>query len=211
MTKITRISETRRGRFALFSEEEFLFSVDGETLAVSHLEVGTVLEDSELHSLKQNSDTRKAKDSALRFLSLRAYGEMELYKKLCLKHDEHSAASAIADMAELGLLDDRTFAVNKAEWLVSRGKSQNEIRLKLREAGLDKELIQEVLEGLDLDEANLALKLLYKSYLPKLERGEYQKVKAALARRGFNYRDINEALAKVEEELGLGNDTSDMY
>lgn len=39
--RISKIKETRRGRFALFDEnEEFLFSVDGETLVRHHLEEG---------------------------------------------------------------------------------------------------------------------------------------------------------------------------
>lgn len=200
MIQISDIKETRRGRFALFAGEEFLFSVDGETLAVSGIKIGSMVDSADLDDLMQKSDTRKAKDSALRYLSLRSYGEQELYKKLCLKHDEQSAAAAVAAMAELGLLDDLAFARGKAAWLASRGKSSREILMKLRETGLDKQLAGQVVEELELDETSLAVKLIYKSHLTKLERGETQKVIKSLAAKGFSYGDIRQAIEQVTQE-----------
>ena len=69
---VTRISETKKGRFALFDEEdEFLFSVDGETLHKHGIREGCALDGAALAALRFDSDTRRAKDKALRLLAVR--------------------------------------------------------------------------------------------------------------------------------------------
>ncbi len=201
--KIDRVSETKRGRFALFADGEFLFSVDAETLTKQQIKEGSSLSSEELYSLKQESDTRKAKDQALRYLSLRAYGEQELYKKLCQKYDEFSASAAIASMRELAYLDDETFAADKARGLSSRGKSSTEIYRKLVELGIDRDLASYCAGEYADGDIQAACKLIEKMYLQKLKQGETQKVMAALARRGFTHRTIKAALEKISSEWEL--------
>ncbi len=55
--------------------------------------------------------------------------------------------------------------------------------------------------GLNLDAAAAAYALLGKQYLGALQNGEEQKVKAALARRGFRHEDICAAVRRAMEEL----------
>lgn len=191
---ITRVSKTRRGRFALFADEEFLFSVDEETLAKSGIGEGFSVTEEELSLLRDGSETRKAKDAALRYLSLRGYGEEELYRKLCLKYDEHTAAAAVAAMVELELLDDKHFAQEKAKGMARRGKSPFEIRRKLAALGIDRVLAEEAVAALEMDGNAAALAVVEKSYMDKLAAGQTQKVKAALARRGFSYGEIAYAI-----------------
>ncbi len=200
MMNITGIRETRRGRFALFCEETFLFSVDGETLLRYDIKEGSSLTDEELSSLKESSDTRKAKDQALRFLARRAHGQQELYQKLCRSQDEYSAAAALASMTELGLMDDGQFAAQRAEMLAQKGKSRFEIRHDLQALGIDAETVQQTLENLELDDEKSIERLIRKRYLEKLLAGKQQAVVAALARRGFSQRDIWNALETVLAE-----------
>lgn len=197
---ISGIRETKRGRFALFSEDEFLFSVDGETLAQYAIEEGCSLNEGELSLLKDASDTRKAKNQALRFLARRAHGQQELYEKLCRSQDEYSAAAAVASMVELGLMDDGEFARLRAEMLAQKGKSRFAIQQDLRMLGIDKEAVQEALDELELDDEDTALALLEKRYGEKLAAGKKQAVIAALARRGFSQREIFGALDRVLAE-----------
>lgn len=206
MTKITAIKETKRGRFALFSEEEFLFSVDGETLAKSGLSVGDTLAPTELEDLRAQSDTRKAKDQALRYLAQRLHGEQELYKKLCLRYDENSSAAAVALMRELALVNDAEFAAEKARSMARRGKSPLEIKAKLASLGLDRELAEEAVAALGIDEAAAAQALVQKQYMTKLQNGQRENVMAALARRGFSHRDIITAVQLAERQLAALED-----
>lgn len=201
MIKIVRVQKTKRGRLSLFGEDGFLFSVDEETYAKNRLCEDVVLTEVDLEDLKGQSDTRKAKDQALRYLSLRAYGEQELYQKLLLKYDEHTVAAAMQSMCELGLLDDETFAEEKAKGMAQRGKSPSEISRKLVSLGIDRDLARRVVDEQHIDGTQAALDLVRKKYMDKLLAGEKQKVMAALARRGFSHREIKGALEAAGEDL----------
>ncbi len=202
--RVTDLNPTRRGRMSLFVGGEFQFSLDLETLAKSGLSVGDTLSQSALADLREQSDERRAKDKALNYLSLRAYGSAELLQKLCRVFDEDTAGAAVAEMARLGLLDDEAFARRRAAWWQQQGKSTRDIRTKLLTLGLPRALIDDALASLsgDADEAALR-RVIEKQYLAKLARGEREKVLAALARRGFSPRLARTVLA----EYALGDDT----
>jgi len=204
--RVTDLNPTRRGRMSLFVGGEFQFSLDLETLAKSGLSVGDTLSQSALADLREQSDERRAKDKALNYLSLRAYGSAELLQKLCRVFDEDTAGAAVAEMARLGLLDDEAFARRRATWWQQQGKSTRDIRTKLLALGLPRALIDDALASLsgDADEAALR-RVIEKQYLAKLARGEREKVLAALARRGFSPRLARTVLA----EYALGDDTLD--
>ena len=93
--KITRISQTRNGRFALFAGEEFLFSVDDETYVTRRLAEGMVLDEAELDELRQCSETRKAIAKAFEYVSLRDHAAGELYETLSRKFDAQSCRAAV--------------------------------------------------------------------------------------------------------------------
>lgn len=209
--KIDRISKTRQGRFALFDEAgEFLFSVDEETLVKNHLKEGAVLEAASLAALREQSDLRKAKDKALGCLSRRDYACGELYERLCRDFDEHTAAAAVAELRRLELLDDARFARHRVKYLAGQNKSAREIRRLLLEKGVDRETADAALAELYPDEAAACRAVLEKSYLRKLEGGRRDLVIAALARRGFSYGVIKQALTQAEEER-LGGESNETW
>ena len=205
--RITRISETQKGRFALFCEDDtFLFSVDGETLKHYQISEGAQLSEAALASVRCASDTRRAKDKALRYLSLRDHASGELYQKLCAAFDEPTAAAAVAEMRRLELLNDAAFASHRARYLAAQHKSTREILRHLRDKGIDAETAQAALEELEPSDADAAYALVQKSYLGRLRAGEREKVLAALARRGFGYGAAKEA---VERSLNGLNGAED--
>ena len=98
--RLSKVTETKKGRMALFDDTgEFLFSVDAETYCKYGLCEGCELDAAALAGLQAASETRRAKDKALGYLSLRGYGSQELYEKLCLKFDGPSSAAAVAESA----------------------------------------------------------------------------------------------------------------
>ncbi|BFJ84586.1 regulatory protein RecX [Ruthenibacterium sp. CLA-JM-H11] len=199
---IGRISETKRGRYALFDEsDQFLFSVDDETFVKNHLREGLTLDASALAELQRQSDTRRAKEKALGYLSLRDHSSGELYEKLCRTFDAPSAAAAVAEMRRLGLLDDERFARSRAVWLAGQNKSEREIRFQLERKGVDRDIVDRVMDELAPDETEACCALVRKSYLRKLAGGEREKVLAALARRGFGYGAAKEAVERCLLEL----------
>ena len=137
MPRITDITETRRGRYALFLDGEFAFSLDAETFADAHLHIDDALETWQAEDLRAKSDTRRALDKAMELLALRDHAAGELYQKLCRKFDPHSAAAAVAKAGELGLLNDENFARRRAAELLRKRKSRREILQDLAAKGID--------------------------------------------------------------------------
>lgn len=197
---ITEIKTTRKGRYALFCGDEFLFSIDEETLLRHLIKEGSVLSGEELMLVREASDYQKAKNKALDYLGMRDHSESELYQKLKRGFDEHTAAHAVARIKELGLTDDGKFARDYAAELIERkGASARAAAAKLREKGIDKETIAEALAPYEEGDEQRAVELIERKYLSKLEtRAGREAVKAALARRGFSSRDIRAALARFD-------------
>ena len=207
MAKLTQIKETKRGRLALFLDGEFAFSLDEETFARACLHEQDELEPWRLEELRKQSDTRRALDKAMDFLSLRDHAAGELYRKLCRKFDAESAAWAVARAGELGLLNDESFARRRAAELLRKHKSRREILQDLAAKGIDRETAARVAgelydpdtEGED-PELTAARTLVERRYASRLAAGKRDQVAAALARRGFSHAVIREALAAVEQD-----------
>ena len=195
MPQLTQIKETKKGRMALFFDGEFAFSLDADTFAKADLHEEDLLEEWQIEDLRKQSDTRRALDKAMDYLSLRDHAAGELYQKLCRKFDEHSAAYAVARAGELGLLNDADFARRRAAELLRKRKSRREILLDLTAKGIDRDTAAEADDGEDPELAN-ARALVERHYAAKLAAGKRDQVAAALARRGFSHSVIRAALAE---------------
>lgn len=206
MPKLTQIKETKRGRLALFLDGEFVFSLDEDTFATAHLHEGDELEPWQVEQLRKQSDTRRALDKAMDYLSLRDHAAGELYQKLCRKFDAHSAAWAVARAGELGLLNDEGFARRRAAELLRKRKSRREILQDLAAKGIDRDTAARAVEALyDTDEAGedpeltTARALVARQYAAKLVAGKRDQVAAALARRGFSHGVIRAVLDETDD------------
>ncbi len=206
MPRLTQIKETKKGRLALFLDGEFVFSLDEETFARANLHEGDDLESWQVEDLRKQSDTRRALDKAMDYLSLRDHASGELYQKLCRKFDAPSAAYAVARAGELGLLDDAGFARRRAAELLRKRKSRREILTDLAAKGIDRDTAAEAVEALyECDEEGedpelaTARALVQRHYAAKLAAGKRDQVAAALARRGFSHAIIREALAEDDD------------
>lgn len=210
-TRITRITQTKQGRFALFSGEEFLFSVDDETYVTRHLAEGMVLTAAALEELRSVSETRKAIAKAMDYVSLRDHAAGELYEKLRRRFDPESCRAAVEKMRELELLNDAAFAARRARYLMAQGKSRRVVEHTLAEKGIDRETIRQVMEEIYSEAAEQgtdpemeALRgLIEKNYARRLALGKSQAVAAALCRRGFSPAAVRAVLREftpMEEE-----------
>ena len=206
MPRLTQIKETKKGRLALFFDGEFAFSLDEQTFADAALHQDDLLEDWQIEELRKKSETRRALDKAMDYLSLRDHAAGELYQKLCRRFDAHSAAYAVARAGELGLLDDAAFARRRAAELLRKRRSRREILQDLQAKGIDRDTIAETVEALydaaegENPELTAARALVQRQYAAQLAAGKRDQVAAALARRGFSHGVIREALSSDEDE-----------
>ena len=206
MPRLTRITETKRGRYALFLDDEFAFSLDEDTFAAAGLHAGDELTEPAVAELRRKSDARRALDKAMDLLALRDHAAGELYAKLCRRFDPHTAAAAVARVGELGLLNDAGFARRRAAELLRKRKSRREILQDLAAKGIDRETAADALAALmpadgeeDPDLAS-ARALVERQYARKLAEGKTRQVMAALARRGFSHAVIRAAVQPRDPE-----------
>lgn len=206
MPRLTRITETKRGRYALFLDDAFAFSLDEDTFAAAGLHAGDELTEPAVAELRRKSDARRALDKAMDLLALRDHAAGELYAKLCRRFDPHTAAAAVARVGELGLLNDAGFARRRAAELLRKHKSRREILQDLAAKGIDRETAADALAALmpadgeeDPDLAS-ARALVERQYARKLAEGKTQQVMAALARRGFSHAVIRAAVQPRDPE-----------
>lgn len=163
-----------------------------------------------LAETEKSADAAAAREKALDLLTGRDFACAELYERLCRRFTGQAAAAAIAQVQQLGFLDDEKYAAQKARSLLGQHKSRRAIAETLRRKGLDKAQIDAALAALyepetdggaeEDPEAGAAAALVARHYARKLAEGRQDLVLAALARRGFSYQTARRALALAAEQ-----------
>ena len=116
MPRLTQIKETKKGRLALFLDGEFAFSLDEDTFAAAALHQDDELEDWQIEELRKKSETRRALDKAMDYLSLRDHAAGELYQKLCRKFDSVKPAHALASSSSWETAAFSTAVMSLLKW-----------------------------------------------------------------------------------------------
>ncbi len=125
-----------------------------------------------------------------------------LYKKVRTTHWSHEAVDKVIDhLIELKFLDDKAFI----DYLVnSRTKTKVKgiyaIKQELNRFGVDRELVDEYFSNTEINEDQLAEKILSSRWprlksLPKQKR--FEKALSLLQRRGFNYDTSKKTIEKM--------------
>ncbi len=201
--KITRIKPSKLHLNQIFlSNGEELF-IDKDVCAENSLMTDIEIESEFISELKFQSDYVRAKSRALWYLDRMDYSEKALFEKLVQKGFEKKASSAvIAKLVELGLVDDRRYGRRLAEKLTDGGNSKRATLQKMLLKGVPYDLAKEILSESQTDEVEKLLALIEKKYASKLDDPQnYQKVYAALVRRGFSYSDVKTALKKYTQDF----------
>lgn len=200
---------SKGGKISVYIDGEYLFTVSADTWYSLDYTDGCEIDEDELEQLKFTAESRKAYAQALRFLTLRAHSEKELYRKLLKNHSARCAEFALQKCRELGFLDDEDFAARYAEELM-RNKRYGlaRIRSALYEKGIDREITDKVIKSLDFDAVPCIIEVIEKKYLSCLndEKGR-KKATAALIRLGYSYGDIKTAFDK----FGLSEESQYEY
>jgi len=150
-------------------------------------------------------------NQAIRFLSYRIRSEKEIRDYLHKKQTPiETIEKIVQSLKEHKFINDEEFA---RRWIESRTthhlKSKKIIRLELFQKGIDKELIEKLLEGdaeMVVDDIEQARKLIEKK-LPHLQgfppEEVRQKLGGFLARKGFSWDTIKKSVDKSLDEVQL--------
>lgn len=199
--RITAVEPRRKGLSALYIDGELAVKLDTEVILSHRFDVGREITDDQLRACILDSDMKRCKDKALWLISFRDHSRRELYDKLRKDYSEESCERALDRLEELGLVDDGRYARRYAADLINvKRLPARGVRQKLFEKGVDRDLIDEVLSEIEVDEEEQIRSIVEKKYANALndEKGRRRAVNA-LMRMGFSYADIKSALREYIE------------
>ncbi len=195
---ITELKQTHGERYVLVLDDG---SVVKTTLAVvtdCSLYAGRELSAGELDEITNASRLERAKLRAMRIISARPMSCRELYDRLVEKGEsERDAAACVEYLLGLRFLNDADYAAMTVRHYAARGYGRRRIRDELYRRKVPRELWDEALEQLPEQDGELD-RLLEKRLrgTDPDDRAAIQKATAALARRGFGWQEIKEAIER---------------
>lgn len=197
---ITNLKFSKKGNVLIYADKDYLMSLSPEIFVKSKLKIGSYVDEDIIKEISADSNDYKAKEKALRLLSFRSHSKKELETKIKYSLDEKSAQEATQKMEELGLVNDTEFAKSYAKELSSRKYySINRIKYELTQKGIEKLIISEVLDELNIDEESIISKFLENKYSGKLNDEKYRRrAISALQRLGYNWSQISSALNTIK-------------
>lgn len=200
--KITEIKQQqkREDRCSIYVDGKYRFSLSQAEVTNLGLHQDQELTEKELAGLQQEAVMSKAYDRALRYISIRPRSEYEIRTYLKRKDYQIELINAIVEkLYTYDLLDDTKFAHTWIGWrLNSKPSSKRKLFVELKQKGIDSEIINDVLAEIDRDTEVAQIKLLIERKKRLSQYQDPQKLMAYLARQGFSYDQIKQALAALE-------------
>jgi regulatory protein len=195
--KITSIKQQikRAGRYSVFVDGEYSFSLSEAALLDSKLVSGQELSRQRANELRQLSANDNLYNQTLRYIALKPRTKWEIETYLKRKGASPTLLESILNKLSIsGLIDDQKYArafVNDRRLL--RPASRRKLINDLRKRHIDPETIEAAV-GTESEDELAALKHIIER---KRQQTKYQddlKLMQYLARQGFNYGDIKDAL-----------------
>lgn len=159
---------------------------------------GMEITEEQADGLIRRNDLRKARERALYLMESRDHSYSELFDKLEKNYPEDICFEVCSKLAELEIINDRRYAEKLCRQLFE-GKKLGIYRVKqeMRLKGIPRDIIEETIEEFSEEDDSFArleelVEKKYERYLT--DRKGVNKVKAALARKGYSYGEINEVL-----------------
>lgn len=196
------VKQGKANKIHIYVDEEYRATVDSDFWYSEKYRNYKEINEEELTELIDTVSFRRAYNKGLDFLSRRPYGTKELIKKLCEKgHEKEASQKACERLIELGLLNDEEYARLLANDLLERKSySIKRIKQELAFRGIDREIVENIVDSLDNNPQKSIIMLVKKKYINKLndEKGKKRTVDALL-RLGYSYSDIKNALNTISE------------
>lgn len=187
--RVTELIVQRRNpdRVNVYLDGDFAFGLYRITAA--WLRIGQELTTEEIKALKDKDVGEVVYQSALRLLNYRQRTSNEMTDRLIKKgYDPEEVQSVIDRLQQNHLLDDRQFA---EAWINDRKsfhpRSKRLLVYEMQNKGLDRQIIQDVMEGIDDDPplAEAAARKALHRWMDLAEKEFVTRCAAFLSRKGF--------------------------
>lgn len=178
--------------------QEMKIYIHSEIIRKYNVAKGMELLEEEADRLIYENDLRRARERALYLMESRDHSYRELFDKLEKNYSEDICFEVCNRLAEIGVINDRRYAEKLCRQLFEVKKlGRYRVKQEMRLRGLGAEIIEEAMENFsEEDEPFERLEKLveqkYERYLT--DRKGVEKVKNALARKGYSFGEIKEVL-----------------
>ena len=213
--EITKIEKTKKGRYAIFIDGEFSFSLFSDQLYSEKLKVGTRLSLEEKDAIYKRSMLYFLKIKALSLLGKHAYTEKQLYDKLITYAPENNefVLEICKQMKDVGFIDDECYAQAKAEYFYKyKGYGKYRIYTYLTNKGIAPDAAKNACDILEpADNIARITKIIEKKYEKKFlsiaDGKSFSKAKASvlasIVRMGYSFLDAKTALLNYLEDNNI--------
>lgn len=191
------------GRWLAVLEDGSILRVgEGEVIDFA-LYAGKELSGEEADRLQTSARRSGLKSKAVELLMRRPQSRKELGRKLLEWEASQEEAEAICDrMEELGYLNEAEYAGRIVRHYAAKGFGERKLRDELYRRGIPRELWEDALAQVeDEDNASAIDAFLEKKLKGSHDPREVKKASDALARRGYRWPEISDALRRYGMEV----------
>jgi regulatory protein len=200
MPTVTEIRQQKnKNRVNVYLDGVFGFGIDLDNLVLSGIKINEEFTEEEVGKIIKKAELQKTWDKILKFASLRPRSEKEIRDWFKRKKIHESLHKNLFDrLKHLDLIDDRKFA----EWWVEqritfKPKGKRALTMELRQKGIKKEIVNQVLIDSPIDEEKMAKELLAKNSYKWERRPSLkakQKMSEFLLRKGFSWEVVKKTV-----------------
>ena len=123
----------RRGTMRVEADGKPLWTVGPHVVEREGLTEGMLLDEAAVQRLEEAADEEAALRTSLRLLARRPFARQDLARRLVRKgHSSGAVETALDQASEMGLLDDRDFALQYVELRARRGQGPKRVFRDLR-------------------------------------------------------------------------------
>lgn len=187
---------------AVLEDGSILRLGEGEVVDFA-LYAGRELSEEEADRLRDSIRRNGLKAKAIELLMRKPQSRKELGRKLAEWEASHEEAEAVCDrMEELGYLNEAEYAGRIVRHFAAKGFGERKLRDELYRRGVPRELWDEALEQIEEEDNACAID----AFLEKKLKGSHdpkdvKRASDALARRGFRWPEIRDALRRYGMEV----------
>lgn len=208
--KVTKINPVGNKKYTVYIDDELAFALYKSELNKYHLEEACDISNELYLTIMEEVIRKRAVLRTAHLLEKRDYTEEELVRKLKQAYyPEEAIAYSLNKMKNYGYIDDERYARRYLECYIEK-RSINDIRMKLMQKGIKKDIFEAALEnvksdGLFPDEEKQIFEILKKRHYFEHEhdKKEYSKQISYLLSKGYAYQNIVKVLRLDDDTMSF--------
>ena len=198
--KILELKQTSPERFTVVFDDGTQVKTSLGVVTDKFLHAGLDLDEEAFQNFLSASSLSLAKSRALRIINTRPMSRKEMYKRLIEKGETTENAEFCADwLCDMGLINDVSYAASVVRHYATKGYGITRIRQELNRHGIDRELWEDALEQMPVQDDKLE-RFIRSRLTDPADRSQVKKVTDALFRRGYTWDQIKHALNNYTQQ-----------